>query len=94
MNMVGHRRQSSKVISVHRGDHRTATQIRVSNEERIDGEVRTGADATQELARAHADPGIDRMDLDALAPETREDPGVGRSTSHDLGEHRRDGRHR
>jgi hypothetical protein len=92
--MPGGRGEALQVSAVDRGDHRATAQVGIGDEERIDRELGTGADATEELPGADAGPGVHRMDLDPLAPETTEHPGIRRTAADHFGEDggdRRDG---
>lgn len=83
-----------EVIDVDGRDDPTSGEIGHRDDEGIHGEARIPARGAQELSGSHSDSRVDRVHLDAFAPEAGEHRCIGRSSSDDLREDRGDGSYR
>src|SRR5690606_18434187 len=86
-NVRGERSQQFHIGRIHARDNRTAFDIGDRHDEGVDSELRSRADAAEELPGAHTDARVDRMNLDTLAAQTRENPSVGTAPTNDFGKH-------
>lgn len=86
--------QPPQIVRVARRNDGAPQQVGGGDEEGVDGELRTGADASEQLTGPDAGAGVHRVNLHPFPAEPAEDGGVPRMASHDLGEHGRHGAHR
>lgn len=88
------RRQTFEIVDINCGDHRAPGEIADRDNERIDCELRSGADGTEQLSSADANARIYGSYLNAVPLQSREYGRVGPPTADDLGKYGRNRRNR
>lgn len=83
-----------KVLGITGGDDGAPSEVTDGNHERINGQLGAGSASAQQVTAPDSDPTVDRVNLDALAPESAEDSRVLGAATDDLGQHRGDGGNR
>lgn len=79
-------RQALQVLLVHRCYEGPAREVRDGHHERVDGLFGSKPGPPQELSSPNADSAVNRVHLDTLPAQPREDACVARSAAHNLGE--------